>query len=631
MKFIVLFFYMLVFSFVSKAQSTVSPQKSFDQLNVAYRSGKLHDTIYLQKTDSLVGHFLNQGIMFESNELAKLLDVYQDIAWGKKRYDDYRVDYYMYLLNNARMFDKRGASIYYAEKVNKELRNSNKDETWVELAQKLYIYSGQLNYEKILSGYKSAKPKFAILPERLKKRQVRYRDGLNSLYVLSPAIMAAASIKDTAEVYEIEAFADGIIDELRKMEGQTRQDMMLLEFHKFEFDYALANYEENYIEAEKILFRVEDLKETFSDIQTGILDFNLIQWRLELYIHLKNIEKSEYYLQRFESIPEFGETQKGTILRFKARIEDLKGNNLQSKLYLEEALKENDKVNGYLIAEMDAMLYAQTESEDSLLSLQKSEQAKKARTIWIVVISVSAITVILLILFLMKKRDFRSKKIITALNNSADIQLSLMAEARDQARRDEQHRISQDLHDDLAGKIASIKNRLEIETNPERHNANLESLKKLTQQVYDQVRNQSHQLFDTSAVLDENRFRQHILDMAETAFPKDQYQYQVVIDDGALNNTNFELRSHLIRILQESFTNVLHHARADKVDVLIYHEEDGLILEIQDNGQENKKIMLKKGIGLKNMAERTRKMGGTFTIESTNDGTLLRFLFPFDS
>src|SRR5690606_4659001 len=119
-----------------------------------------------------------------------------------------------------------------------------------------------------------------------------------------------------------------------------------------------------------------------------------------------------YYIKKFEELPGYSQTQGATIYRYKAQLAKLKGDYLQSNIYLEKALAEQDTVNSFLIGEMDSLLYAYTQAEHNKLSLEKSERAKHQRTIWIIVISVFSLFASTCYYIFMRRRTRRSNNII---------------------------------------------------------------------------------------------------------------------------------------------------------------------------------------------------------------------------
>lgn len=73
------------------------------------------------------------------------------------------------------------------------------------------------------------------------------------------------------------------------------------------------------------------------------------------------------------------------------------------------------------------------------------------------------------------------------------------------------------------------------------------------------------------------------------------------------------------RIVQESLTNVIRHARASRVTVTIAVEGQEVRLQIVDNGTTSSGAVT-PGSGIAGMAERARLLGGTFSVASRPSG-----------
>ena len=84
----------------------------------------------------------------------------------------------------------------------------------------------------------------------------------------------------------------------------------------------------------------------------------------------------------------------------------------------------------------------------------------------------------------------------------------------------------------------------------------------------------------------------------------------------------------LIRVVEESLTNIIKHSQASQVKVsLEYAQPHQLVLSIQDNGIGfDAEIVQKNGlsIGMRSMKMRVERMGGVFQIESVQGNTLIR-------
>ncbi len=85
----------------------------------------------------------------------------------------------------------------------------------------------------------------------------------------------------------------------------------------------------------------------------------------------------------------------------------------------------------------------------------------------------------------------------------------------------------------------------------------------------------------------------------------------------------------VLRIVQEALTNARKHARAKTVWVTLVQRDEGLEIEVRDDGLGFNPLAVRRGewphLGLQTMQERAEAVGGTFEIESHPDqGTKVR-------
>lgn len=104
--------------------------------------------------------------------------------------------------------------------------------------------------------------------------------------------------------------------------------------------------------------------------------------------------------------------------------------------------------------------------------------------------------------------------------------------------------------------------------------------------------------------------------------------------------TRMEPQRELIifRIVQEALTNIIKHAEARTITVTAIYNTDTLELQVQDdgkgtiivqdiNGEENSN----KSLGLRNMHNRAKMVGATFSMESVpGNGTVIKLNIPFN-
>jgi signal transduction histidine kinase len=85
------------------------------------------------------------------------------------------------------------------------------------------------------------------------------------------------------------------------------------------------------------------------------------------------------------------------------------------------------------------------------------------------------------------------------------------------------------------------------------------------------------------------------------------------------------------RIIQEAVTNVLKHANASRVEVIVDHQPDALVVTISDNGTGGKSSE-STGHGLIGMRERVDLFGGEMTTGSSSlGGFVVRAKLPIKS
>jgi signal transduction histidine kinase len=89
-----------------------------------------------------------------------------------------------------------------------------------------------------------------------------------------------------------------------------------------------------------------------------------------------------------------------------------------------------------------------------------------------------------------------------------------------------------------------------------------------------------------------------------------------------------ELEHTLYRLVQEALTNVAKHARAETVRVVIVESDEGISVEVQDDGTGFDTDTKTEGFGLAGMRERVSLAGGTLEISSDAQGTLVRACLP---
>jgi signal transduction histidine kinase len=234
----------------------------------------------------------------------------------------------------------------------------------------------------------------------------------------------------------------------------------------------------------------------------------------------------------------------------------------------------------------------------------------------------------------MDTREMKSNiRVAEALAGQATlaIQMARLAErARQAAVLEERNRIARDIHDTLAQGFTGVVVNLE---------ASSRALKKQSIDVALEHIEHAQQL--AQAGLEEARLSVRALRPEATADVGVGLAALVKrIEEtgrvrGALNVVGTrrplsrEAEVELLRIAQESVTNVLKHAHAAEIRLTLDFADDAVVLSITDDGAGFDQKARHEGFGLIGMRERAERLGARLSIQTgKSTGTTVRVLLP---
>jgi len=233
------------------------------------------------------------------------------------------------------------------------------------------------------------------------------------------------------------------------------------------------------------------------------------------------------------------------------------------------------------------------------------------------------------------------RKRVEAQNRTLIGQLRALSERLRTAKEEEGIRIARELHDELGGTLTALKWSIEgigeAYSEPAKTAGNgharttIEEMVSLIDGTIDTVRRISSEL--RPGMLDELGLIPTIERHAQ------QFQGQTGIIcrfDPQLDHVDLsrEQSTAIFRIFQEAMTNVLRHAQATKVNILIEEDEGELVFRVRDNGSgitdREKKGTL--ALGLLGMRERAHSIGARIEIDGiAGEGTSLIVRLPLSS
>ncbi|GGF25091.1 hypothetical protein GCM10011339_11510 [Echinicola rosea] len=271
-----------------------------------------------------------------------------------------------------------------------------------------------------------------------------------------------------------------------------------------------------------------------------------------------------------------------------------------------------------------------TIKEDNRLLNEKNKQ----KALWIIITSLLALFTILVIYLIMLGKSRKAKAQIDSLNETASLQVIAMEEMKHAAIKKEQQRMGQELHDGLSATIAAIKHNLEglyMEMSDPVLKNRLSNLTEDLAHAYALARDKSHEWY-LAGEKQESSFEQQIKALVDSALPDGSYQKSIQIDPGSMRQIDLDTRIVLFRIIQEAITNIIKHAKAKRISLLIYEEPHHLSLSIKDDGDGMPKKNTKRNkpsMGLQSIQRRVQLLNGHLSIQSSSKGTEINVDIPF--
>ncbi|WP_273567151.1 tetratricopeptide repeat-containing sensor histidine kinase [Maribacter halichondriae] len=232
-----------------------------------------------------------------------------------------------------------------------------------------------------------------------------------------------------------------------------------------------------------------------------------------------------------------------------------------------------------------------------------------------------------------KNQRLRFQKAQQAANQEIFNLMLSQQQKVEEGKKGEQKRISEELHDAVLGKMNGIRmlliglgNKSDETAIKLRDNA-LEDMKK----VQDEIREISHELSHAAYRHIPNFINsiQSLLNTTEEASKvKTTFTHDEMVDWDGLTG---DIKINLYRIIQESVQNALKHAQCKNIVINFGITEDDLRILVTDDGIGFEVRKRKKGIGMRNISSRVKKMNGSWFIESKKGkGTTLQLTIPIE-
>ena len=274
-------------------------------------------------------------------------------------------------------------------------------------------------------------------------------------------------------------------------------------------------------------------------------------------------------------------------------------------------------------------------------------------TDWRMVWQVTGIAIIILCLLGYNIRNKALKKLNLALNNmnrqlshdnitrkEAEAQVHSLTQELIMAQEAERQRIAFELHDNVAQELSSSK--IASETLFDGHDEVPAEIRERNKKLTDlllrslkTVRSLSYDLRPSD--IEHGDFIKIIRHYCEDFSVAEGIA--VNFSSIGMNTISFDYnhRINVFRLLQEALNNIKKHAEADHLEIKMLSSHPNIIIRIEDNGKgceiESRKTeaLHEKRMGIKNMEERARLLGGCITLKSSpGSGMKIMIEFPYE-
>lgn len=293
-------------------------------------------------------------------------------------------------------------------------------------------------------------------------------------------------------------------------------------------------------------------------------------------------------------------------------------NTIKDSLY-------NDK-NSKLMAQMLVQYEAEKKQNQIKLLQQQQAMAKDKMRIRNFQLSGTllglgvAILVLALLIINYRQRSkaqhvMNERRIGDLLKDQELKSISAMLEGQELERK----RIAEDLHDRLGSMLSTVKLHFAAFGNSLRTNElqvpQYASANTLLDEACEEVRRIAHNM--VSGVLTQFGLVPALRELADSIESSSDIKVNVSAFD-LDERLESRMEIEIYRIVQELVSNILKHANATEVNIQLTRQEGLLNIMVEDNGHgfDTGRMNETAGMGLKNMAYRAERIGGTFHIDS---------------
>ncbi|MGB5943045.1 MAG: tetratricopeptide repeat protein [Leeuwenhoekiella sp.] len=268
--------------------------------------------------------------------------------------------------------------------------------------------------------------------------------------------------------------------------------------------------------------------------------------------------------------------------------------------------------------------------------IERNELLKK-QNLWIVYTGAAVILVVVLFYFY-REQKVKNKELFFDYEQQKSNEriyelLLLQEEKREEGRKQEQLRISGELHDGVLSQVFGVRMSLgflmgSLKNVESRISGQIDKHIDNIHQIETEIREISHNLANHT-ILNNSTFLVILENFVAERSGFNGLEIKLRINgEISWDLIDNEIKINVFRILQEATQNAMKYSQGTMLLIAIDIADGLLLLNVSDNGIGFKRSRTKGGIGIKSMTRRVNKCKGEIYIQSSSEGTDIKVKIP---
>ena len=389
--------------------------------------------------------------------------------------------------------------------------------------------------------------------------------------------------------------------------------------------------QKNFVEAENYLLQSLELRKLLKDSFAIALNYSDLGYMYKEQVNYTKATEQYNYSNALAIKMQYAELLQSNYGELAAIAEKTGNFALSLDYYKKQTALKDSIYNGDKMKQIEQLnAKYQTEKKEQQLKLQDAEITKKNYLLWGLAASIA-------LLIFAGVSFYRKRQLQNKMNLQAEVmkQQDLATKAIINAEENERKRIAAELHDGVGQMMSAAKMNLSAIENemPFKDETQKNSFSKVIDMLDEsckEVRSVSHQMMP-NALLKSGLASavKEFLDKIDNRIIKINLH-----TEGLQERLESNTETVLYRVIQECVNNVIKHSGANKLDISLIKDADGISATVEDNGHGFDTADKKKfdGIGLKNINSRVNFLKGTVDFDSApGRGTLVAIHIPAKS